>query len=183
MQGSWIEYDAGHHFPLENIPFGCYHSPDNTIHCCTRIGDCLIDLAHLFCKFNGPLFSTLKENVFAESSCNKFAALGKDFRIEARETIQKIFTSDKAALGDDLINKCVLPFADQKMAMPVFIRDYTDFYSSKNHASNIGIMFRGVDNALQPNWLHLPVGYHGRASSIVIDGTPITRPKGQKSVD
>ena len=67
--------------------------------------------------------------------------------------------------------------------MPVFIRDYTDFYSSKNHASNIGIMFRGKDNALQPNWLHLPVGYHGRASSIVIDGTPITRPKGQKSQD
>ena len=67
--------------------------------------------------------------------------------------------------------------------MPVFIRDYTDFYSSKNHASNIGIMFRGKDNALQPNWLHLPVGYHGRASSIVLDGTPIVRPKGQKSAD
>ena len=69
------------------------------------------------------------------------------------------------------------------MAMPVFIRDYTDFYSSKNHAYNIGVMFRGPDNALQPNWLHLPVGYHGRASSIVIDGTPITRPKGQITMD
>jgi fumarylacetoacetase len=69
------------------------------------------------------------------------------------------------------------------MAMPVFIRDYTDFYSSKNHAYNIGVMFRGEANALQPNWLHLPVGYHGRASSIVLDGTPITRPKGQTSAD
>jgi fumarylacetoacetase len=69
------------------------------------------------------------------------------------------------------------------MVLPVFIRDYTDFYSSKNHAYNIGVMFRGKDNALQPNWLHVPVGYHGRASSIVIDGTPITRPKGQVSGD
>jgi len=69
------------------------------------------------------------------------------------------------------------------MTMPVFIRDYTDFYSSKNHAYNIGVMFRGKDNALQPNWTHLPVGYHGRASSIVIDGTPIRRPKGQINPD
>ena len=67
--------------------------------------------------------------------------------------------------------------------MPVFIRDYTDFYSSRNHAFNVGCMFRGPDNALQPNWLHLPVGYHGRASSIVVDGTPIRRPKGQVSAD
>ena len=69
------------------------------------------------------------------------------------------------------------------MAMPIKIGDYTDFYSSKNHAYNIGVMFRGPDNALQPNWLHLPVGYHGRASSIVISGTDIVRPKGQISVD
>ena len=70
-----------------------------------------------------------------------------------------------------------------EMRMPVFIRDYTDFYSSKNHAYNVGVMFRGPDNALQPNWLHLPVGYHGRASSIVVSGTPIRRPKGQVSAD
>ena len=67
--------------------------------------------------------------------------------------------------------------------MPVDIRDYTDFYSSKNHAYNVGVMFRGPDNALQPNWLHLPVGYHGRASTVVISGTDIIRPKGQVSVD
>ena len=73
--------------------------------------------------------------------------------------------------------------ADCEMRMPVFIRDYTDFYSSKNHAFNVGCMFRGPDNALNPNWLHLPVGYHGRASSIVVSGTPIRRPKGQVSAD
>jgi len=71
--------------------------------------------------------------------------------------------------------------ASVEMTMPIFIRDYTDFYSSKNHAYNVGVMMRGVDNALQPNWTHLPVGYHGRASSIVLDGTPVTRPKGQQS--
>ena len=64
------------------------------------------------------------------------------------------------------------------MRMPVFIRDYTDFYSSYNHAYNVGVMIRGPDNAIQPNWMHLPVGYHGRASSIVVSGTPIRRPKG-----
>jgi len=111
--------------------------------------------------------------VFASENLNKFAALGKDFRIEARETIQKIM---KGAKPDGVT---VLDAKDVKMALPVFIRDYTDFYSSKNHAYNIGVMFRGEANALQPNWLHLPVGYHGRASSIVVDGTPITRPKGQ----
>ena len=91
---SWISYDENHHFPLENIPFGCYHSKDG-VRCCTRIGDSLIDLSMLFSKFNGPLFSTLKENVFASENLNKFAALGKTFRIEARETIQKLFSGDK----------------------------------------------------------------------------------------
>jgi fumarylacetoacetase len=69
------------------------------------------------------------------------------------------------------------------MTMPIKIGDYTDFYSSKNHAYNVGVMFRGPDNALQPNWLHLPVGYHGRASSVVISGTEVIRPKGQVSAD
>lgn len=75
------------------------------------------------------------------------------------------------------------PVYEVHMLMPVFIRDYTDFYSSKNHAYNVGCMFRGPDNALQPNWTHLPVGYHGRASSIVIDETPVIRPKGQVTAD
>lgn len=176
---SWIPYDENHHFPLENIPFGCFHSAGGKIHCCTRIGDSIIDLAALFPKFDGPLFKTLNENVFDSDTLNKFMALGKDFRIEARETIQKLFQGEQANLGDGV----VVPVDGAKMAMPVFIRDYTDFYSSKNHAFNVGCMFRGPDNALQPNWTHLPVGYHGRASSIVVDETPIIRPKGQITND
>jgi fumarylacetoacetase len=182
---SFIAYDESHHFPLENIPFGCYNAKDGQKHCCTRIGDKLIDLALIFPKFDGEHFASLKgDNVFLQENLNKFAALGSKFRIEARATIQKFFTQgNEALLGYELLTQAVLPIEEQKMAMPMFIRDYTDFYSSKNHAHNIGVMFRGVDNALQPNWLHVPVGYHGRASSIVLDGTPITRPRGQTSAD
>mmetsp|Transcript_3762 Transcript_3762/g.6421 ORF Transcript_3762/g.6421 Transcript_3762/m.6421 type:complete len:104 (+) Transcript_3762:261-572(+) len=102
-------------------------------------------------------------------------ALGKDFRLEARQTIQDLL---KQGASEEAVNGALVDAESVKLVMPVFIRDYTDFYSSKNHAYNIGVMFRGPDNALQPNWVHLPVGYHGRASSIVVDGTPIVRPKG-----
>ena len=177
---SFIEYDGESHFPLENIPFGCYKSASGKNHCCTRIGDKIIDLADIFSYFDGPLFKTLTENIFDKENLNDFAALGVGFRVEARETIQKLFSETNAANKDALAG-AVKDVAGCEMVMPVFIRDYTDFYSSKNHAYNIGVMMRGKDNALQPNWTHLPVGYHGRASSIVIDGTPITRPKGQLS--
>ena len=177
---SSIPYDENHHFPLENIPFGCMKLADGTTHCCTRIGDKVIDLAVLFPHFKGPKFSTLQENVFDQPNLNKFSALGKDFRIEARATIQGMFAAD----ADGSAYQSALHDADSvTMVMPVKIGDYTDFYSSKNHAYNIGVMFRGPDNALQPNWLHVPVGYHGRASSVVVDGTPITRPRGQTSAD
>jgi len=95
MTGSWIQYDADNHFSLENIPFGCFKAADGATHCCTRIGDSIIDLSMIFDKFDGPHFSTLKENIFANDTLNKFADLGKEFRQEARATIQKLFT-DKA---------------------------------------------------------------------------------------
>ena len=104
-----------------------------------------------------------------------FAEHGAPLRIEARETIQALFQNQE---HEAAVRAAMVDAASAQMELPVFIRDYTDFYSSKNHAYNIGVMFRGKDNALQPNWLHVPVGYHGRASSIVVDGTPIVRPKG-----
>lgn len=122
----------------------------------------------------------MKENIFDKPNLNDFAALGKEFRIEARETIQKLFSTTNSANADAL-SSAMKDVAGVVMALPVQVRDYTDFYSSKNHAYNVGVMFRGPDNALQPNWTHVPVGYHGRASSIVLDGTPIVRPKGQVS--
>ena len=177
---SWIAYDEHTHFPLENIPFGVFTNPKSGhARCCTRIGDYVIDLSELEHArlFDGPLFSNLSVHVFCESTLNKFAALGKAHRLEIRASLQKIFGSENH-LTTEIKEAAIFEAKGLKMHMPVFIRDYTDFYSSKNHAYNVGVMIRGVEQAIQPNWLHLPVGYHGRASSIVIDGTPVRRPRG-----
>jgi len=110
--------------------------------------------------------------------------LGKDAWKEAREVIQKLLKSDNPTLQDEeLRNKAFVPQSAAVMHLPVKIGDYTDFYSSIHHATNVGTMFRGKDNALMPNWKHLPVGYHGRASSVVVSGTPIKRPCGQRKLD
>lgn len=102
--------------------------------------------------------------------------------MEVRTTLQRIFGTE-GTLTQELKEAALFDANKVQMRLPVFIRDYTDFYSSKNHAYNVGVMVRGPENALQPNYLHLPVGYHGRASSIVVDGTPIRRPRGQVSAD
>ena len=143
---SFIDYNAEHHFPLENIPFGCYQAGDK-IHCCTRIGDKIIDLADIFQHFDGEYFKSQKENIFDKDTLNTFADLGKEFRIEARATIQKLFSTDNAANAASFAG-CMKDVASVQMTMPIFIRDYTDFYSSKNHAYNVGVMMRGADNAL-----------------------------------
>ena len=177
---SWISYEADTQFPLENIPFGIFVNPKtNKPVGCTRIGDMIIDLNELEHErcFDGPLFSVTKDHYFCQETLNNFAKAGKPYRVELRATLQKIF-GEGGSLSDALKESALHPAKDAKMCMPMFIRDYTDFYSSKNHAYNIGVMVRGPENALQANWLHLPVGYHGRASSIVIDGTQIRRPRG-----
>jgi fumarylacetoacetase len=165
----WIKYDAENQFPLENIPFGAYEVEEGVIHACTRIGDSFIDLHQMRDKFSAGLQGCW------EGDLNKFMGLGQEARREARKTIQDFFMD--AANKDFALQDA--KDCEPKMVLPCFIRDYTDFYSSRNHAYNIGVMFRGVDNAFQPNYFHLPVGYHGRASSIVKSGTEITRPKGQ----
>jgi len=183
---SWIAYDASAHFPMENIPFGAFMNPTtNKVECCTRIGDKVISLNALEHErlFTGPIFSAMAKHIFCEENLNAFAALGPAARIEARETIQTLFKAgNEAMLTEALKADALFEAAEVKMHMPMFIRDYTDFYSSRNHAFNLGAILRGPGNELQPNWSHLPVGYHGRASSIVVDGTPIRRPRGQVQV-
>lgn len=177
---SWLPYDANSQFPLENMPFGIFTNPVTKAKAgCTRIGDNIIDLSVLEHErlFDGPLFSVTKDHYFCENTLNAFAATGKAYRVELRATLQKIFGAE-GKLDDGIKKRAIFAAADCQMHMPMFIRDYTDFYSSKNHAYNIGVMVRGPENALQANWLHLPVGYHGRASSIVVDGTTIRRPRG-----
>lgn len=131
----------------------------------------------------GPIMANVDHHVFCESTLNKFMELGKEAKLEVRAALQSLFAEGSTKLTEELKQASMFPAEGADLRMPVFIRDYTDFYSSYSHAFNVGSMIRGPDNAIQPNWLHLPVGYHGRASSIVVSGTPIRRPKGQVSAD
>jgi len=184
---SWVEYDADSEFPIQNIPFGAFLNPrTNEVHCCTRIGDKVIDLSileHERLLSEGPIMENLDHHVFCEPTLNKFMELGKDARIEVRKAIQGLFAEGSEKLSEAMRQSSMFPVSEVSLRMPVFVRDYTDFYSSYSHAYNVGCMIRGPDNAIQPNWLHLPVGYHGRASSIVLSGTEVRRPKGQVSAD
>jgi fumarylacetoacetase len=182
---SFLEYTSEHHFPLENIPYGAYlHTESGEVHCCTRIQDFVIDLSvlHDLGHFSGD---NLKgKNVFNNKHLNEFMEAGKPTWSEARITLQNLFAEGSAFKDDTEAHaKCMFAFDKVEMRLPVFIRDYTDFYSSKNHAYNVGCIVRGPANAMQPNWSHLPVGYHGRASSIVVSGTDVIRPRGQVSAD
>lgn len=181
MAPSWIEYPADSHFPIQNIPFGVISTAaDATPRCATRIGDIAVDLSKLKGLFTGPIMKE-KAGVFDNASLNAFMALGKPAWTEARDTIQSLFAADNGTLRDDasLRAAALIPIADVTMHLPAEIGDYTDFYSSIDHATNVGSLFRDPKNALLPNWKHIPVGYHGRASSVVISGTPLHRPNGQ----
>lgn len=148
------------------------------------IGDYVLDLTEIADLFTGPIMSQKKSSL-QEQVLNGFMGLGKDAWKETRDTLQRILCSSEGVLRDDSKrqSRCLLKQESVTMHLPADIGDYTDFYSSKNHATNVGTMFRGKDNALMPNWVHLPVGYHGRASSVVVSGTPVRRPVGQTRPD
>lgn len=179
---SFISHPADSHFPIQNLPFGVCRRPDDAApRVCTAIGDHVVDLAVLeeAGLFDGPELAGRR--VFAAPALNPFMLLGRAAWREARARLSHLLDVETLTLQDDkpLRAKAVLPMRDVELRLPVEIGDYTDFYSSREHATNVGTMFRGADNALMPNWLHLPVGYHGRASSIVVSGTPVRRPLGQ----
>jgi fumarylacetoacetase len=169
-------------FSIHNIPF-CVYQIAGYHAACSRIGDKIIDLHK--CMATGMFDDiNLPKDIFCHKVINEFIALGKKTTSEVRSRIQKAMTV--GGFFDNEVYKAsdIFVDADQvEMLLPIHIGDYTDFYSSKEHATNVGIMFRDPANALLPNWLHLPVGYHGRASSIVASGTPIHRPNGQTMAD
>ncbi|MCP9291118.1 fumarylacetoacetase [Gracilimonas sediminicola] len=185
MLKSFIEVDADSHFPIQNLPYGAYETEQGEIHLCSAIGEYIIDLFALDEEglFDGPVLNN--QYAFQDSTLNYFMSLGKSAWTEARETLQSLLYANNETLRDDaLLRQRVFKKRDDvRLVMPVQIGDYTDFYSSEQHARNVGSMFRDPDNALLPNWKHLPVGYHGRASSIVLSGTDIHRPKGQTKPD
>jgi len=176
---SWVDIPQGHHFPIQNLPFGIFSVNGDTPRVGVAIGDNVLDLPKVA---ELGLFADLDidTSVFSQPTLNAFIALGQAVWRATRNRLSSLISSDNPELQEQAEAEGVLiPQAEVEMHLPVFIRDYTDFYSSIEHATNIGTMFRGKENALMPNWKHLPVGYHGRASSIIVSGTPIHRPKGQ----
>ena len=178
---SWIPVPAGSDFPIQNLPFGVFIPEDDIITTGTRIGDTAIDLSvlHQLGYFDGI---DLPDDVFLQDTLNDFIALGRPVWRAVRNRLAEIFNENNDALKGNVAhqNKALFPVSQVQMLMPVFVQDYTDFYSSIEHATNVGKMFRDPDNALLPNWKHIPVGYHGRSSSIVISGVDLHRPKGQR---
>ena len=176
---SWIKYESNSDFPIQNIPFGVFKTKDNEFHVATIIGETIISLKNL--EKNGFLNNLeLHQNTFQGKNLNKLLKQEKATWREVRNKIADLFDLNNKDLEINIKEKNILFKKEEvEMVMPVKIGDYTDFYSSKDHATNVGKMFRDPENALLPNWLHIPVGYHGRASSIVISGTPVKRPKGQ----
>ncbi len=176
----WIDIKPDSDFSIYNIPFGVGQIKNQQARILSRIGDYAIDLAALASM---DLFdkALITENDFLASNLNQFIAKGKRITNYVRLRIQECLTTsnDNLTRQLDIKQNALYPISDVVMLMPIMVGDYTDFYSSIEHATNVGMMFRDPANALLPNWRHIPVGYHGRASSIVVSGTDIIRPKGQ----
>ncbi|RNA63165.1 fumarylacetoacetase [Chryseobacterium nematophagum] len=177
---SFVEYSSHSDFSIYNIPFGVAVFNKEYIGCCTRIGDQVIDLATLYDFGYFEEIDGFDDNVFEAYTLNEFIELGKPITNAVRKKIQELLLEGSMLSKDQkTIEEAFYDLDKVKMMMPIHIPNYTDFYSSIEHATNVGKMFRDPANALLPNWKHLPVGYHGRASSIVVSGTEINRPKGQ----
>ena len=169
---------------MANLPFGIISTKAKpNPRPAVAVGDHCLDLEAF--AISGA-FSSLgvDVSVFQKPTLNDFAALGRPVHRAVRKFLQDVLgestkQADVLQNNKDLQEKCLLDRDQVTMHLPMHIGDYTDFYAGKNHAFNVGCLFRGPDNALQPNYTHLPVGYHGRASSVVVSGTPITRPNGQ----
>lgn len=181
---SWIEVPSGSDFPIQNIPFGIFSTADSSPRAGTAIGEFVLDLNALA---ELGYFDKLKLDisVFDTEVLNDFIETGQDTWRSVRDRISQILNSENGELRDNAADRdrVLVKMQEVTMHLPVQIRDYTDFYSSIEHATNVGTMFRDPDNALLPNWKHLPVGYHGRASSIVVSGIDVIRPKGQTKAD
>lgn len=173
---TWLEVDANSDFSIYNLPYGIFSTSDRGLRVGVALGDHIIDMV---AAYQAGLFDGLSvdQSVFESVSINAFMALGKQTTSEVRSRLQQALMQEDSPLRN--AEGAFVKMESATMHMPVEVGDYTDFYSSIEHATNVGKLFRDPENALLPNWRHLPVGYHGRASSIVVSGTEIHRPKGQ----
>lgn len=177
---SWVAVAQNSDFPIQNLPFGIITNEQLTPRVASRIGDFVIDLKTLFVL--GYLENLPFElSDFDAEFLNKLMKKGKKAARDLRNRISKLFDEQQSDLQQNThhVAQVLIPVEQVEMSMPVQIGDYTDFYSSREHATNVGTMFRDPANALLPNWLWIPVGYHGRSSSVILSGEPIIRPKGQ----
>ncbi|UWQ78878.1 fumarylacetoacetase [Leisingera sp. S132] len=173
---SWVASanDANHPFPLNNLPYGVFSVEGDDPRCGVAIGDMILDMqaaeeAGLVQLADAPLFDVPYWNDLMEEGPAVWAAL--------RDRLTALLS--EGAAEQEKLEPLLVPAADAELHMPFAVSEYTDFYAGKNHAFNVGTMFRGPENALPPNWLHIPIGYNGRASSVVISGTDVRRPWGQ----
>jgi len=175
---SFIPVDPASDFPIQNLPYGVFSARGLAPRVGVAIGDVVLDLWEL--EQDGR-FAFGEIGVFSQPSLNAFMAQGPKVWAKTRARISELLRHDHPELrdNDELRKLALVPMRDAKLHMPVAVSGYTDFYSSREHATNVGVMFRGKDNALQPNWLHMPIGYNGRASTVVVSGTKVKRPRGQ----
>jgi len=177
---TWLPVTQDSDFPIQNIPFGVFLTRDDIITIGTRIGDYAIDLGALH-QLGYFKDIPLTDDIFLQDTLNDFISDGRKTWRLVRNRISEIFDEKNSELQNNEPHRKIILFSldEIEMKLPVQIGDYTDFYSSKEHATNVGSMFRDPENALLPNWLHIPVGYHGRSSTIIPSGTPVRRPYGQ----
>lgn len=174
---SWVHVEKDSDFPIQNLPYGIFSTPGTTPRAATRIGAHVLDLAKVAELGFFDALDEIPKEVFKASVLNIFMALGKTKTRAVRERISELLQPDSPL--EKHADEVLFPIDEVQLHMPVRVGDYTDFYSSEEHATNVGKMFRPDGEPLLPNWKHLPVGYHGRASSIVVSGTPVRRPMGQ----
>jgi fumarylacetoacetase len=176
---SFVPVDASSDFPIQNLPYGVFSAQGGLApRVGVAIGDYVLDLWEL--EQDGRL-DVGELGVFSAPTLNPFMALGPKVWSRTRARISELLRHDNPELrdNDELRRLALVPMTQAKLHLPIAVAGYTDFYSSKEHATNVGVMFRGKDNALQPNWLHMPIGYNGRASTVVVSGTKVRRPRGQ----
>ncbi len=177
---SFVDVAPESHFPIQNLPYGVFSTrgqPERRAG--VAIGEHVLDLAVV--ERAGLLAPAPGRPVFAEASLNAFIGLGRAAWSATRARVSELLRDDVPALRDDasLRARALVPMREATLYLPIDVRGYTDFYSSKEHATNVGMMFRDPKNPLLPNWLEMPIGYNGRASSVVVSGTPVRRPSGQ----
>lgn len=176
---SFIQYGPKHPFPIQNLPYGVFSSENRSPRVGVAIGDYILDLQVI--EEEGLFKDILDVNVFSKPYLNAFMAQGKGVWSQIRKTISELLQDKPGPLRDnsELRHKAIVSQSDVTMHLPFQVNEFTDFYASIYHATNVGTIIRGPENALQDNWLHLPVGYHGRASSVILSGQDIRRPRGQ----